>query len=53
MASDCYNPDEFTLSSEVVAWAEQPSQQQAKIHWTFTRKKAEKVFCKVQSYSMS
>jgi hypothetical protein len=44
-------PDEFTLGTEVVAWEDRRNQQQAKIYWTFTRQKAEKVFCKDQSYS--
>jgi hypothetical protein len=46
-------PDEFTLGTEVVVWEDRRNQQQAKIHWTFTRQKADKVFCKDQSYSMS
>lgn len=44
-------PDEFALGREVVAWEDRRNQAQAKIHWTFTRQKAQKVFCKDQSYS--
>jgi hypothetical protein len=46
-------PDEFMLGIEVVAWEESRNQQQAKIHWTFSRQKAEKVFRMNQSYSSS
>jgi DDE superfamily endonuclease len=50
---DCRIPDEFTLGTEVVAWEDRRNQQQAKICWTFTRQKAEKVFRKDQSYLSS
>lgn len=44
-------PDEFTLYREVVLWEAQRNKQRAKIHWSFTRQKAEKLFYKNQSCS--
>jgi hypothetical protein len=45
-------PDEFTLYREVVLWEARRNEQKAKIHWTFTRQKAEKAFSKIQSHSV-
>jgi hypothetical protein len=44
-------PNEFTLYREVVFWEQRRNDQMAKIHWTFTRQKAERIFCDHQSYS--
>jgi len=44
-------PDEWVLYREVIFWEQRRNDQQAKIHWTFSRQKAEKIFGNYQSYS--
>jgi len=44
-------PEEVILYREVVLWESRRNDQKATIHWTFTRQKAEKIFCEHQSYS--
>jgi hypothetical protein len=44
-------PNEFTLYREVVFWEQRRNDQKAKIHWTFSRQKAERIFCDYQSYA--
>lgn len=46
-------PNEFSLAKEVVAWETRRNDKKAMIRWTFTKEKAEKLFCKYQSYSAS